>query len=495
MSDFNLKKIIDNLINLLKHKRPNDYIINNYLDEKIKLFNINTYNDKYSRKIVKNYINNSNINNQKYFNYIIGGTINLCKELLELDSSTIKKKLEDRYSLILGLNILKNNLKKLNYSLYKFYLKRFKRLNFILDYNHLLYIFFYVIPRTRRFIEILKGESEYSYNYGTIQSFKLVFNSNNDYHAYHSFNMKRFVNYNRLEIILNNIYKSYKNTLEIINIEKFTKKSKLYIEIFGFASERSFNSFYQIYENQCFPKIYDVKIINYITYIIKLDISIDFFNSEDIFGKYLINIYNKLKDTSDMKIKFYTYNNTVRRLVYGIKDSRSTLCDNEGNAAFYNFIGNKSKLYKNVSRLLLILLYCLNLLKSKDIRDTILLTIENDMDKIKKIIIIFYYLFIYLMAFKLGTAAIAEISLFTLWDKYVNFYGNEPLIINQNIMLDVEVLSSQFSKFYTNCFNQESEDDIYTPYFISTINNSVNNSVNNPINNSVNNLINNSVKN
>ena len=120
-----IKKYIDEKINLKEFDSPNQtkYILNNYLNEQIKSFNFRTYNDKYSRKIVKNFVNNSKIINQKYFNYIVGGTINLCKNLLGLESSIIRIKLEDRYPLIPELNIFKENLEKLNISL---------------DYNHLL---------------------------------------------------------------------------------------------------------------------------------------------------------------------------------------------------------------------------------------------------------------------------------------------------------------------------------------------------------------------
>jgi len=273
--------------------------------------------------------------------------------------------------------------------------------------------------------------------------------------------MRRFVKYDRIELTLNQINKMSDNIVKRkINIRYFTS-----LYNFGFFSERSYNPYLETkYMRQCFPIIgLNIDKIYYVKYTIKLDIPIDFFNSEEIFC-----IYNKLRDTSDMKIRFYTYNNSVRRLVYGIKNSRDISLHNYGRTGFFNFIGNEPDIYyDNINTILLILSYCINLLKSKDIRDTIFLTIENDMDKIKKIIIIFYYLFIYLMIFQLGTAAIAEISLFTLWDTYVNFDGNEPLILNKNTMLDVEVLTLHFSTFYNNCFNQESEENIYTPYFIN----------------------------
>ena len=57
-------------------------------------------------------------------------------------------------------------------------------------------------------------------------------------------------------------------------------------------------------------------------------------------------------------------------------------------------------------------------------------------------------------------------SLFTLWDIYINNKGNENdiLYINPNTMIDVEVLSLKFDDFYNNCFENTSNDK-YTPYF------------------------------
>ena len=73
-----IKIYIDEKIDSLRESSKlsqTNYIINNFLDEKFKLFDFSTYNNKYLRKVVKNY----ELINQKYFNYIVGGTINLCK--------------------------------------------------------------------------------------------------------------------------------------------------------------------------------------------------------------------------------------------------------------------------------------------------------------------------------------------------------------------------------------------------------------------------------
>ena len=68
------------------------------------------------------------------------------------------------------------------------------------------------------------------------------------------------------------------------------------------------------------------------------------------------------------------------------------------------------------------------------------------------------------MPFILGTASIAETSLYILWDVYINIEGNKPLILNPNTMIDVEVLSLQFTDFYNNCFNNDNSK--YTPYIM-----------------------------
>ncbi len=79
---------------------------------------------------------------------------------------------------------------------------------------------------------------------------------------------------------------------------------------------------------------------------------------------------------------------------------------------------------------------------------------RNISNKIKDIISIYYYIII-LMPFQLGTAAIAEIFLYSLW----KFYIKSSLTINQNIMLDIEALSNTFDIFYINCLNRDSEEN------------------------------------
>lgn len=112
-------------------------------------------------------------------------------------------------------------------------------------------------------------------------------------------------------------------------------------------------------------------------------------------------------------------------------------------------LGNYSDELNTRIYFLNILAYCLERLYFKDI------TIENT----KEYIIIFYYIIVLLMPFERGTSSIAEILLYSLWEKYIG----SKIYINENVMLDVEALMLPFSIFYNNCFNKESEN-IYTPY-------------------------------
>jgi len=476
-----IKNKINNNIIIAKNKLE-DLGLDNYLFDKFQSFNFNTYDNKYTRKIVKNYVNNKDrikILNQIYYNYILGGSINLSIELLK--NSNIKE-----------INILLNNVTKISPKIYELkdilicfyynhlskYIKTINSIDLLLllkikkEFIYLLYIFIYTLSRVRIIIEFIKNEKmSILSKYGKIE----LFDGNTlNFSRSHPFNMDRFINYNRLDNILNNINKE--DLIDITHLySEHIISNGLFSEFDFYPNEciknsKKLNKLCPRYKEGKYFKIIRPEKINFKKYIIKLDIPEDFFN------EYLLDIYNDLKRDTYMFIKFFTYNSLPKRLEYFIKkyknyNNKLSINDNMYDdftcSSFNNYLGNNYDNYKNnICILLIILSYCLNLLKFKDIRDTIFLTIENDMDKIKKIIIIFYYLFIYLMIFKYGTASIAEISLFTLWDTYVNFNGSENLILNQNTMLDVEVLSLPFSKFYTNCFNQDFDGDIYTPYFI-----------------------------
>jgi hypothetical protein len=87
----------------------------------------------------------------------------------------------------------------------------------------------------------------------------------------------------------------------------------------------------------------------------------------------------------------------------------------------------------------------------------------TEINNMKYYILLFYYIIIFLMPFNLGTASIAEIVLYSLWEYYIGM----EVRINDNIMLDVEALMTPFDIFYDNCLNDNNEiiDGInYTPY-------------------------------
>jgi hypothetical protein len=86
-----------------------------------------------------------------------------------------------------------------------------------------------------------------------------------------------------------------------------------------------------------------------------------------------------------------------------------------------------------------------------------LLNFEENKLKKREYILLFYYCLIFVMPFSLGTASIAEISLYSLW----KFYIGLDLGINQNILLDVEALTLPFNTFYKNCFEIDEEEDKY----------------------------------
>jgi hypothetical protein len=493
----NILKEIKDKINsdiMFAKNELNNLELNDYLFDKFQSFSFNTYNDKYSKKIIKNYVDDSSriqVLNQIYYNYILGGTINLSINLLksvEKEEITRLFNKAKRIKFNSELFTLDNDLK----DFYKYSLKKIsfnntftEDINIKNEFHHLLYIFFYVIPRSRRIVEFIKNNKmEKSKRFGKID---IIYKdkTKKDYTRCHPFNMERFVNYDRLDLILNKIMKINDNLTDIETYNDKILANGLYSEFeFAYFNKIKFNKY-----NKICPRIknYQYKIknpekISFKKYFINLDIPMDLFNS-----KYLKLIYNELYNNSYLFIQFFTYNNIPKRLEYSIKKNdkfnSNTIKDNNSYASFNNYLGDTLHTYKNnIYIIMIILSYCLSLLKSKDIRDTIFLKIKNDIDKIKKIIIIFYYLLIYLMIFSLGTASIAETSLFTLWDAYVNIDGNDPLILNKNTMIDVEALTIPFSNFYINCFNKESDQNKYTPYFIDKNVDMINN-INNKIDN------------
>lgn len=85
-------------------------------------------------------------------------------------------------------------------------------------------------------------------------------------------------------------------------------------------------------------------------------------------------------------------------------------------------------------------------------------TNSTEKERKKELIMRFYYVIILLMPFILGTASIAEVMLYSMWE----YYLGEKVKIDQKCLLDVEALTLPFDNFYKNCF--ESDRTEYTPY-------------------------------
>ena len=435
-----LKNKINKKIDLISLK-PIYLSKNNNIYINYKSFKNDIYNYKYTKNIVKNHVKKnkeSEIEKQKIYNYFVGGVINLCTNLLSGDYNNIFLK----YNKIIGsrknnhLRILFENINNSNYR------------------NILLYIFFYIIPKTRLLIEKVKLNSLKNNSDSNISRlYNFYYNKDCDSNHTHSFNMERFINYDRLDIIL------YRIKDISINIPYNNNNSNRDFKQNKFFSEKIHKSTYKKkYDIHCLDNEYDINNVIFKKYTILLDIPLKFFN-KDI---KLQDLYKTLQNSSNLQIKFYTYNNEIKRMVYGIKKTyyrRSTEFYPISQSGFFNLIGNNSFIYKqNKETILNILIYCLRLLKE-----------SNIIEKKIEIIVVFYYLFIYLMPFISGTSSISEIALYTLWNTYINIDGRRPLNINKNTMIDVEALSLTYTQFYYNCFNKETEDDIYTPYFLNDI--------------------------
>ena len=399
----------------IKNKEFRKFVNNSSFLNTIESFNNSTYNNKYTRTLVKNYATN-----QEYFKYIFGGIVKYSTKILKnINTDLLQSDIVMQFIYQIFINTV---------PLYQ------------LETGQLIYIFIYLIPKARYLIELLKGPKNNNDRYG-----KLLINNRS---MNHPFDMYRFVNYDRLDILLSIYNKMPFTTLENfnINLQKYdnTCKVKQYIV----------NNTYKLYgeNSNSISNITNRDNLKYNKIMIKLDIPSDFFidyNSR--------NYYKILYDSTYLSVKYYTYNDEVKRLIYGFKL----------NDIFYRETSSSLNNKTNCDTYILldILSYFLHLLQNKSKISEITNLYSNDDDTTKQIIIIFYYLIIYFMPFSLGTASIAEMSLFTLWDTYINKDGSKKLILNPNIMIDVEALLLPYSKFYNNCFNKESPESIYTPYF------------------------------
>jgi hypothetical protein len=151
--------------------------------------------------------------------------------------------------------------------------------------------------------------------------------------------------------------------------------------------------------------------------------------------------------SNDLKIKIY-YNKNKNVYMYANLNH---------NNFYYNYLfgnnslGNYSKTLED--RFEFINLLC-EYLKELDRLKTNL----TEKERKKELIMRFYYVIILLMPFMLGTASIAEVMLYSMWE----YYLGEKVKIDQKCLLDVEALTLPFDNFYKNCF--ESDGTEYTPY-------------------------------
>ena len=494
-----IKSKINRKINTPEYQ---SYINNSSFLNILKSFNNNTINNKYTRKLVTNYSKNQDI-----YQYIFGGIVKYCTEFLKIKNN---------------INISSN--KRFSTDLLDYYFDiRLDPLNYLYEFTKkIIHIFFYIIPKARFTIELFKEQSNKSISilkeFGRIGILKTgIFRDQIPYPAStHPLVMQRFWKYDRLNILLS-LYNDIPFNSDIVLFQSYdyiqfkskndkiiTKNKLLDIAMCKSLSfVKPYTAYNHIEKNNKILKneknlikiktsIENINKLDLVIIKIKLDIPLDFFGDAN-----LKDIYNKLLNSSYISIKYYTYNNIFNKFIYGFKHVQSSSPIYDTLSSIRNV--KKFSEYKR-SYLINILSYCLYLLENIEARLEILTlknyynknkhenlyangninsnrntntnrnaninANKNDENKIKDIIIVFYYLIIYCMPFDLGTASIAEMSLYTLWDTYINKDGSKKLIINPNIMFDVEALLMPFSQFHNNCLEKLTENDIYTPYFI-----------------------------
>jgi len=418
-------EIIKEKINCFINKYTNT--LNEFSKEEIisdKNYVFNNKN-KFSRNLVAttNYANQ----NQYVYNYIVSCSVNKTIIYLGTDNNFFN----DR------LNKMKNEDGNGNYSKFIKDAIESRSNNIIeeqnkLSYSKIIYILFFYLGIQRQIIYILQQKSilnGYSYQpeqYGLLSIDLFKENSG----KFHPITMKRFEIYeNRL------IYNMYKTLLtkNIRNpIIKNTKYDSIKITA-QYLTNKDSNSFkisYLIFFNKK-----NIKILK--NNVTQNPISQTPSNSQnEINKKNYINIDLRFKRDGDR-------DKLISTEYLGISNNISP----DGLLYFLNIMS-----------------FCLEELDNKLIKH---LTISE----IKEYIIIIYYLIIFIMPFRLGTASIAEIFLYSLWKKYVG----KNIQINQNVMLDVEALTLPYDLFKKNCFEKDDGEDIkdkngikinYTPYLI-----------------------------
>jgi hypothetical protein len=436
----NIKEEIKQKLFSLNEQQKRD-LNNSYLGN-ISNFNNRVFNNSFSRKIVTNYSTD-----QKIYNFIARGTIIKTTEYLQIPSfSLINRKFPE--------SIRKFNIKNIDSFLKTEEIMR--AMDDIDLYNKFLFIFFSYIPYFRyivaKLLILLKKNNEA--NSATLTkkpnsaTLTKIANMYGFLHRFdhgkvdHSFSMKRFVEYHRLDILLNKLFKN-KTVTEIsdaglefyVDLLKNVKTKGYPISI---ITENTYN---KSSVRKAIITNYD--ILQYYVSKVYLNIPFDFFNKDNA-----LKLYLEESNICTSEVYYYTYNNKINRFIYYI------YVDKELDLKA-KFVSNNIPINKKIY--IRILFYCMKLLKNR-------IEYKFNRDKLIEIIIVFYYVFIACMPFDFGTAAIAEWSLFSLWNTYINIDKSIELKINQNIMIDVEALSLPFTDFYHNCLNKE----IYEPIINET---------------------------
>jgi hypothetical protein len=495
----NYNKKFDNAISVLEKKYSNNMSKNNI--SYLKICNKKNYNN-FTRKIVSSsYTNN---HNQFIYNLIYSCVKKRIKILLGTNCSSYmnkNKKKETYYG-----NDISYILKLYDSPIindYKEYYYKF------------IYIFFLYLPMNRNIIDRLQwyfknvehNLNKYNTNYGVLNEHFFQKNIKNTVPIVtHSFIDDRFRKQNAIININNNIDIYIKQKEDILKISFIEIIEEIIFNLFRKA--KSIKNFYEIYKNINIENIYtndilkdnnihDIenilkKIIDYFHNDFYDNIYKTFTDDKNSVKKYLnestFNTYkkylnqlienkymmfemrymdrinynlekkenyknynNNINCVELIKIYFNVDNNIIPKSVYNndniniylniqpnynIGYGRNIYC-----SQFSGMLGNYLGYLEDRLQFINILLYCLK-------------TLENsiDIDLKKNLIIVFYYIIILLMPLKNGTASIAEVCLYSLWEKYIPGF---TIKINPNIMLDVEALSLPFNTFLYNCFNKE----------------------------------------
>ena len=156
----------------------------------------------------------------------------------------------------------------------------------------------------------------------------------------------------------------------------------------------------------------------------------------------LTNLKSNDLKSNDLIIKIY-YNKNKNVYIYANLNK---------NKVYYNYsLGNYSETLED--RFEFINLLCEYLKELDRLKNN-----STEKERKKELIMRFYYVIILLMPFMLGTASIAEVMLYSMWE----YYLGEKVKIDQKCLLDVEALTLPFDNFYNNCF--ETDGTEYTPY-------------------------------